>query len=100
MTHVRNWIAHMLEGYASNRDFPLCRGNGFGRMRNLSGFKKCKYTEILFVTDPPGHAGRNEENIHVESAEHGRAAVRTACRYYSHIRWVHVFRDDGYAMTP
>ena len=49
---------------------------------------------------PPGYADTDEENIRVDNEEDLGAAVRKACRSYSHIRRVFVFRDDGYTMTP
>ena len=56
--------------------------------------------KILIRNGPRGYADTDEENIKCDDEENLGAAVTKACRYYSHIRWVHVFRDDGYTMTP
>ena len=56
--------------------------------------------KIIIRNGPPVYADTDEENIKVENEDDLGAAVRKACRYYSHIRWVHVFRDDGGTMTP
>ena len=56
--------------------------------------------KIIICIGPPGYADTDEENIQVENEDDLGAAVRKACRYYSHIRLVHVFRDDGNTMTP
>ena len=56
--------------------------------------------KIVIRNGPPGYADTDEENIQVESEGDLEVAVKKACRSYSHIRWVHVFRDDGYTITP
>ena len=56
--------------------------------------------KLIFRNGPPGYADTDEENIRVENEEDLAAAVRKACRSYSYIRRVFVFRDDGYDLTP
>ena len=56
--------------------------------------------KVVIRNGPPGYADTDEENIRVDNEEDLAAAVRKACRYYSHIRRVFVFRDDGYDLTP
>ena len=56
--------------------------------------------KIIIRNGPPVYADTDEENIQVDSEEDLAAAVRKACRYYSHMRRVFVFRDDGYDLTP
>ena len=55
--------------------------------------------KILIRNSPPGYADTDEENIRVESEEDLGPAVRKACRYFTHIRRVHVWRKDGETMT-
>ena len=55
--------------------------------------------KVVIRNGPPGYADTDEENITCDE-EDLAARVRKACRYYSYIRRVFVFRDDGYDLTP
>ena len=56
--------------------------------------------KVVIRNGPPGYADTDEENIRVDNEEELAAAVKKACSYYSHVRRVLVFRDDGDTMTP
>ena len=56
--------------------------------------------KIIIRNGAPGYADTDEENVRVDNEEELAAAVKKACSYYSHVRRVLVFRNDGDTMTP
>ena len=55
--------------------------------------------KVVIRNGPPGYADTDEETIQVDNEDDLGAAVRKACRYYSHIRSVRVFRDGSYPVN-
>ena len=56
--------------------------------------------KIIIRNGPPGYADTDEDSIQIDNEEDLAAAVKKACSYYSHVRRVMVFRNDGDTMTP
>ena len=91
----------MREGYANNSLSLLFKASAFNvKVQNGNFCKKMPEYKIIIRNGPPGYADTDEDNMQVDNEADLAAAVKKACSYYSHVRRVLVFRDDGDTMTP
>ena len=90
----------MQEEYVNDSLSLQHKANAFKIKIKWKLLKKMPEYKIIIRNGPPGYADTDEENVQVDNEEELAAAVKKACSYYSRVRRVLVFRNDGDTMTP